>query len=481
MISRRRFLESSLLALLFTAAPRVACSRSRQERILIVGAGMAGLAAARELRRSGFETLVLEARERIGGRIRTDRSLGVPIDLGASWIHGKRGNPMASLARDLKLRCMDTDYDDIVVYDSGRALPEARLEVLEGDWALLEAQLEAFAERAAADTSVARAVESVLRGQPIDEVERRFLNWRLESFVVTAAASLGDLSLLGDEGESFGGGDCLFPGGYGELIDRVAEGTPTHLEHTVTDIELLSDRVRIRAERKRPLANCNPCHLDPRPGAGSTPDSGAETLTFEGDRVIVTLPLGVLQAALAGDGIRFHPPLPDWKREAISGLGIGDLNKVALRFDKPFWPRSRHFLGFLGGTQGGFPVFQNYFRYLKTPVLVGFRGGKGIRDSELRSDREAQRDAMEALRAMFGPGLPDPVGVAVSRWHTDPFSVGAYPHVPVGATSRAFEVLARPVGERLFFAGDATAPDHSGTVHGAYLSGLREAERIARL
>ncbi len=88
---------------------------------------------------------------------------------------------------------------------------------------------------------------------------------------------------------------------------------------------------------------------------------------------------------------------------------------------------------------------------------------------------------MRILRTVFGERVPEPTEVAVTRWHTDPFAIGSYSYVPVGGSSDDFEVLSRPVGDRLFFAGEATIVDHSGTVHGAYLSGLREAERIARL
>jgi monoamine oxidase len=154
---------------------------------------------------------------------------------------------------------------------------------------------------------------------------------------------------------------------------------------------------------------------------------------------------------------------------------------VALRFEKPFWPEEKHFIGDMNAINGGYAVYQNYYRYLDVPVLVGFSGGKSIRGREALTAEQTKDIAMKSLRGMFGKRIPEPVGVAVSRWHTDPFAVCCYPYVPVGSSSDSFQELAKPIGERLFFAGDATDGNHSGTVHGAYISGVREAKRIAKL
>ena len=174
----------------------------------------------------------------------------------------------------------------------------------------------------------------------------------------------------------------------------------------------------------------------------------------------------------------FEPELPGWKQKAIDGLSMGDLNKAALRFDRPFWPDDCHFVGALGGAGGGYPVYQNYYRYLGVPVLVGFSGGALIRSRERKDDRAIVSEVLASLRSMFGSSVPEPVSWAVSRWHSDPFAIGSYPFIPVGSHSSLYKEMARPVEDRLFWAGDATDEDHSGTVHGAYISGLRAAREI---
>jgi polyamine oxidase len=168
--------------------------------------------------------------------------------------------------------------------------------------------------------------------------------------------------------------------------------------------------------------------------------------------------------------IAFDPPLPEKKQQAIDRLGFGLLDKVVLKFDQPFWP-DNDVIGLVGG---GEPVSMliNGETFADAPLLVGLRGGRDAREREALSDEEAVAQVVTALNA------PNPTGALVTRWAADPYARGSYSFVAVGSSPDDMKALAEPVNDRLAFAGEATVPEFFGTVHGAYQSGVREAERI---
>jgi monoamine oxidase len=196
---------------------------------------------------------------------------------------------------------------------------------------------------------------------------------------------------------------------------------------------------------------------------------------FEADAAILTAPLGVLQRG----AVAFDPPLSEEKRAALGRLGMGVLDKVALRFPRAFWPRERHFVGYASARADEFPVFLNLARGGGAPILVGFAGGSAARELEGRSDAEIAGAAMAVLRRIFGRGVPEPEAAVATRWASDPDALGSYSNLRVGADPADYDRLAAPLaGGRLRFAGEATNRAHPATVHGAYLSGVREAERL---
>ena len=453
-MDRRTFLQSSLLALL--SAPALACSgpggpapTNKKGTVVVIGAGMAGLSAAVDLAERGFSVSVVEGRHRVGGRIRTDRSLGLPVDLGASWIHGALGNPITRLARQAGAATELTDYDAIALYDAdGSRVPEELQARLESSWTGLQAEAALIGLTAEADLSVEQAARQVVGEEELTPLEGRYLDWRLATTEVTVAEDLRRVSLLGGSDDGYPGGDRMFPDGYAAIPEALAEGLTLHLGRVVRRIELLPDGVRVTAD-------------------------GA---VYEADAALVTLPLGVLKAG----GVVFSPPLPSAKRDAIDALGFGVLNKVALRFESGFWPSKAHFLGFLSEQRGRYPVVLNRKAVGGGDVLVTFTGGDFARSLEPRTDAEVVAEVLETLRRSFGSSVPDPTASVMSRWGWNPLSRGSYVHVPVGVGDDAFGALAEPVGDRLFFAGAATVLHGAGTVHGAWESGLREAARIAR-
>jgi monoamine oxidase len=192
----------------------------------------------------------------------------------------------------------------------------------------------------------------------------------------------------------------------------------------------------------------------------------------------VTVPLGVLKAG----GIAFDPPLPAPKQAAIERLDMGNLEKVVLRFDEPFWLErgaAPTFL-YIAETPGEFPGFTDWTDAAGAPTLVCLYGGRSAREVlDKWPDDEIAARAMQALREIFGADVPDPVATHVTRWRDDPWTLGSYSYLPVGASADDLRELGEPVEERLLFAGEATEPLLYATVHGALVSGLREARRIA--
>lgn len=187
----------------------------------------------------------------------------------------------------------------------------------------------------------------------------------------------------------------------------------------------------------------------------------------------MTVPLGVLKHQV----IEFAPCLPERHDQAIDRLGMGVLSKTFLRFEKPFWPVGVDWQEYLGPHHG---AWAEWFSMAKadTPVLLCFHGGDRAREIEHAHPDDVQHDAMHVLRTMFGRRIPDPLDVRTTRWSRDPFAHGSYSTNAVGSTRADRKALGRPVGERLFFAGEATEPDYSSTVHGAYRSGLRAARQV---
>jgi monoamine oxidase len=191
--------------------------------------------------------------------------------------------------------------------------------------------------------------------------------------------------------------------------------------------------------------------------------------------VVVTVPLGVLKH----EGIEFVPGLPERHHRAIDRLGMGVLSKTFLRFDAPFWPVHVDWQEYLGPRHG---AWGEWFSTAKagSPVILCFHGGDRAREVERARPADVRGEAMHVLRTMFGHRIPDPVASTSTGWSLDGFAHGSYSTNAVGSTRADRVALGEPVGGRLFFAGEATEPDYSSTVHGAYRTGLRVARDVSR-
>lgn len=425
-------------------------SSVRTAEVLVIGAGISGLAAARTLVDKDLSVIVLEARNRIGGRTWTDSSLGLPLDLGASWIHGVSGNPITKLAQQFGAKTIATDEENGVVFNSDGS------EMSDSDYAEIKDLFESIYEEVAAmqeetenDMPLQQAFDEVIatRGLSTDELHK-LQHFIQGEFALELGADADHLSLWEwDQDEEFGGEEVIFPDGYNQITDGLAQGLDIRLGVKVESVIYGADGVEVETS------------------------SG----TFSGEKAVVTLPLGVLKQA----SVKFEPPLPEWKQSAIDRLDMGVLNKVYLKFPEAFWDNSLEGFSYLGEKVGEWSDWMSFVPYVNEPVLLAFHGGaKGYAIEEL-SDDEIIADAMKTLRMIYGDSIPEPESHLITRWGKDLFAFGSYSHIPPFASSDDYDALFEPVDDVLFFAGEATSREYPATVHGAYLTGVAAAEEIA--
>ncbi|QQS11736.1 MAG: FAD-dependent oxidoreductase [Rhodospirillales bacterium] len=433
-------------------------------RVLVVGAGMAGLVAARLLRDSGIAVIVVEARDRIGGRLWTDESMGAPLDLGGSWIHGADDNPLSEWCAALGVELVESAAWRRFI-EPGTSLADyadAARRAWRGRWALavamhLGALRAAWAARRGRPRAVSLAdvVEPLLDAWWLPEFDRRLVAQIVSSGEGVQGAPAARLAI-----EEWFPADAFkvnaMPrGGYRALLDDAARGLEIRLSTPMTRLEW--------------------------DGAGvvaSTPSG-----ELRADRAIVTLPVGLLR-----DGaIAFSPPLPDDQRAALSRIGYGGdavLGKIFLRFERRFWPADAERFQSLPPTPRGRGVFTTWLsleRETGALILSSFANGAAAARFDLdRSEEEVRDAALVSLRRLFGSDVPMPSAWRYTRWLSDPWARGSYSYPAVGSPPEDRALHARPLGGRVFFAGEATETGDYGTVQAALKSGERAAEAVFR-
>lgn len=415
-----------------------------ETRLIVVGAGIAGLVAADAARHSGAEVLVLEARDRLGGRIRSAPLGPGSLDLGGSWVHSPVGNPVAEALAAAGIATSNDGpyYSRMAVWADGwvGAAEATTLAVAaEADWDPAEA-----AAALGGEDDYVEGVEWYIRDRGFEgaaaALVRFALLWIAGPLVV--ASTPERISLAGTaayEGE--GGGNLVPAGGYSALVDRLAAGLDVRLETPVAHIEHGGPGVVVHAAEG----------------------------TFEADRAIVTVPLGVLAAGSPS----FDPPLGPGHAGPLERLAMGSLEKIAFGFEERFWPNSVWQLTHVADDHA-FPVWFDFSRHVGAPTLVALYNPAATPGLAEIPATERVSPALAVLRKMFGR-VPDPTETVATDWTGDPWARGSYSYVPLGATTEDMRRLGEPVSDRLALAGEATEPGSYGTVQAAFVSGLRAA------
>lgn len=430
----------------------------REERVLVVGGGLAGLTAAHRLGQAGVAVDLFEAKERMGGRAWTWREPGwpLPIELGAEFVHGKP-EPTLALSRQagIGLRALADRHAWLSPAEAGGA-PRVRREG--SDLWQQMAELLARVDTEAPDLSVA---EFIRRERLTGEQRERF-----ELFVRGFhAAPLEDVSLISlaqDESGAQDGDDTQYrvDGGYGELVDWLS-GHVARTPHC---------RVHLRSELTRVTWHAGHVVAEVL--------QGEATRRFAGRALLLCLPPSVL-ARDETAGVRFEPPLAD-KRDALRAIGMASVDKVVLRFEEPFWNERAPRFEFLHDPAAEFPTFWRESRS-KAQQITAWRGAAPPGAERRRLGRDAVPVALTALCAALDTDVTQARQALLGAFHhdfdADPFARGAYSYLRPGGVG-AHAALAAPLEQTLFFAGEATDDEFPATAAGAIRSGERAAREL---
>jgi len=442
--------------------------------VLVLGAGAAGLAAARDLSHAGLRVTIIEARPRVGGRILTlhDSRSPVPLELGAEFIHGERAETL-SLAQAAGLAVLELPG----LHDLAAA---GRFKALDGFWELVDRMNHDLARRL-----VRRGrdfpVSEYLDSRSVPPARRGMLRDFLQGFYAAHPDRLSAESLAVEargegnaERDEVAGGQFRIANGGDALMKWLRDG----LDPDRTELRLSTVAQTVEWKRESVRVGCRGADRAPLP-------------TVSARTAVITLPLAVLKAGM----VRFEPALPA-KQRALAGLETGQVFKIVLRCREAIWddaeflkerrgPSSadRGGLNFLHGQGAEVPTWWTTLP-VRSPVLVGYVGAVAAEQllaEEPPSRLERTLVALSEILAVPRRDLEDQLDASASHdWRADPFARGAYSYICVGGIG-APRALARPVVGTLFFAGAATDGPQIGTVAGALASGRRAAREVLRV
>ncbi|ESW20893.1 hypothetical protein PHAVU_005G023400 [Phaseolus vulgaris] len=439
--------------------------------VIIVGAGISGIAAAKVLAENGVEDVViLEASDRVGGRIRKESFGGVSVELGAGWIAGVGGplpNPVWELAAQFGIRTCFSDYSNARynIYDrSGNLVPsgiaaDSYKKAVDSAIQKLRNQEEEEEEEEEEgndghghgddrNDSKRNNNESKRPSTPETPVELA-IDFILHDFEM---AEVEPISTYVDFGER----EFLVADerGYDYLLYKMAEEFLFTSEGRILDNRLKLNKVVRELQYSKS-------------GVTVKTEDGC---VYEANYVILSVSIGVLQSDL----LSFNPPLPRWKLEAIEKCDVMVYTKIFLKFPYKFWPSGpeKEFFIYAHERRGYYTFWQHMENaYPGSNILVVTLTNEESKRVEAQPDEETLREAMAVLRDMFGSGIPNAIDILVPRWWNNRFQRGSYSNYPIISNHKLFHNIKAPVG-RIFFTGEHTSERFNGYVHGGYLSGI---------
>ncbi|XP_015902157.3 polyamine oxidase 1 [Ziziphus jujuba] len=421
--------------------------------VIIIGAGVSGISTAKVLAENGVEDItILEASDRIGGRIRKEGFGGFSVELGAGWIAGvggKESNPVWELADKSGLRTCFSDYSNARynIYDkSGKIFPsgiaadsykkavESAIQKLRNDEANpCGGDLSKGTEPPSMPkTPMELAIDFVLHDFEMAEVEpiSTYLDFGEREFLVA------------DER------------GYEFLLYKMAADFLFTSEGKILDSRLKLNKVVRELQHSRN-------------GVTVKTEDGS---VYEASYVISSVSIGVLKSQL----ISFNPPLPKWKTDAIEKCDVMVYTKIFLKFPYKFWPcgPGKEFFLYAHERRGYYTFWQHMENaYPGSNILVVTLTNGESKRVEGQPDGDTLKEAMGVLRDMFGPNIPDATDILVPRWWNNRFQCGSYSNYPIISNDDVVQNIKAPVG-RIFFTGEHTSVRFNGYVHGGYLAGI---------
>lgn len=432
--------------------------------VIVIGAGISGIAAALRLQKHRYNVIILEARDRIGGRIHTDTSLGASLDMGASWISGIKENPIYNLSKKYKLELKRADEgESYSVYDyDGTPLGHPFQSQMKYEWDDFLHFMQDDQSQVGIRKTLGSVVRQYMKKRNLSPSSKRDFKFAISELENDWAGSVKNLSAKYWDhiGYILPGGQDVFRDGYEKIINGLVKELKRGTIRTNSIVKTIRyhdvDGVKIILKNKQ---------------------------VFHGKYAICTLPLGVLKK---NHTKLFMPNLPSKKVTAIKDIGMGIFHKTYLKFPKVFWEHDadKSWINYVSEKKGVWNTFLNIYKVTGQPILLGLNAAGYAEELEPQSKDKIVQSAMDVLRTIYKEKTLKPVKAIVTKWHNDRFSYGAYSFTGVDASLDTYDDLSAPVKvkngkvHRVFFAGEATTKYYPATVHGAYVTGLREANRI---
>ena len=447
-ISRRYALKSLLSLISYISLSKVSFGNNQilaGKDVIVIGAGISGLVAASTLTQKGANVIVLEAKNYIGGRIRTDRSLDVPFEFGAGWIHGpSKDNPIRNLADRTNSSLFVTDDDSCELLNlSGNDIDEKLWEEIEEIW----------------EEIMYDEINSDTKGSILDAINKYNSNiwsdpnirWVFSAYEeFNYGAPIHEISAgLIKKMSGFPSADVIFVDGYDKIINLLAKNLQIQTNSIVKSVNYSSiNNITVYTTSKNYVC----------------------------DYVICSVPLGVLKF----NSIEFKPALPRYKQDSIENVGFGTVTKLALKFKDQFWNSNVQYYFTVAKETGRWPVWMNYRTFSKEKILMGLCMGEYAKKADLMSTEELIEDGLKVLKNVWEDDVGEVQNVLRTSWLNDPFTKGAYSFPKVDNSEEDFKNLAEPIDNRLFFCGEHTALEYLGTTHGAFFTGMRAAEELIK-